>query len=59
MNNESDVSFEKAMIKKSKKPRYRNDNGAFFLFVEVRSGGILGFRCVDKPSALLTLFPCY
>ena len=23
---------------KSKKPRYRNDNGAFFLFVEVRSG---------------------
>ena len=23
---------------KSKKPRYRNDNGAFFLVVEVRSG---------------------
>ena len=23
---------------KSKKPRYRNDNGAFFLIVEVRSG---------------------
>ena len=43
----------------SKKPRYRNDNGAFFLFVEVRSGGIFGFRCVDKPCAVLTLFPCY
>ena len=30
------------------KPRYRNDNGASFLFVEVWSGRVLGFRCVRQ-----------
>ena len=36
--NESVLLFQKVVIEKRKKPRYRNDNGASFLIVEVRSG---------------------
>lgn len=46
--NESVWVYQKVVIEKRKKPCYRNDNGAFFLTDEVRSGRVLGFRCVRQ-----------
>ena len=42
---------------KKKKPRYRNDNGAFLFNDEVRSGS--GFMCcVDQHGSLLIEIRC-
>lgn len=40
--------YQKIVIEKRKKPRYRNDNGASFSIVEVRSGRIWGFAVFDN-----------